>query len=168
MSGETQNLTVRIFIAAVDLVDNRDRWIESDKFKAMLGPNAKRVLARPCWFSTVIRQAEVTRHLQPRVEHDPGPAGTYCDCGLPYRMLLPRGRADGMPFALLVMLSDGYDQTNPDSACGSISYCGRKQREYPDKRAMGYPFDRRWTQPVGVALLRQPTMATLGVTIRAV
>lgn len=30
-----------------------------------------------------------------------------------------------------------------DSTCdGDLSFCGLKKQKYPDKRAMGYPFDK--------------------------
>src|SRR4029077_10792759 len=67
---------------------------------------------------------------------------TYCDCGWPYNLLLPRGRTQGMGFRFLVMLTAWEkDRVAADSSCGSLSYCGSKQN-YPDARGMGYPFDR--------------------------
>jgi hypothetical protein len=73
---------------------------------------------------------------------DPEAPENYCDCGWPYNLLLPGGTRDVMGFRLLVMLTDWtIDQVPDDSTCGSMSYCGVKDR-YPDRRAMGYPFDR--------------------------
>ena len=47
-----------------------------------------------------------------------------------------------MPFVLMVMVTDaGYDRVEDDHACGSMSFCGVRDR-YPDRRNMGYPFDR--------------------------
>ncbi|GFU04311.1 hemocyanin F chain [Nephila pilipes] len=52
-----------------------------------------------------------------------------------------------MDFILFAMLTsyenDRVYGPEDDSKCGSSpSYCGVKDRKYPDKRAMGYPFDR--------------------------
>ena len=55
----------------------------------------------------------------------------------------PRGTADGMRFRLLVMLTDwGADQVSRETHCGSMSFCGVRDASYPDRRPMGYPFDR--------------------------
>lgn len=64
------------------------------------------------------------------------------NCGWPFNLLVPRGNEAGMSFRLFVMVTDGTkDQVNYGGPCGSMSYCGSKER-YPDARAMGYPFDR--------------------------
>lgn len=70
----------------------------------------------------------------------------FCGCGWPQHMLIPRGTAQGMPCDLFVMISD-YDLDKIDQdlvgACNqAASYCGIRDREYPDRRPMGYPFDR--------------------------
>jgi hypothetical protein len=45
---------------------------------------------------------------------------------------------------LFVLASDWrLDGLNPDQALpGSVSYCGKLGSPYPDKRPMGFPFDR--------------------------
>jgi hypothetical protein len=70
---------------------------------------------------------------------------SYCRCGWPYHLLLPRGLPDaGMRFRLFVVLTDwDEDRVGPTGCCGSASFCGAIDR-YPDKRPMGYPFDRPW------------------------
>lgn len=67
----------------------------------------------------------------------------YCDCGLPYSLLYPKGTAEGMPYYLMVMVTDWSKDITDDklSCCGSMSYCGTKG-VYPDIREMGYPFHR--------------------------
>ncbi|XP_032571920.1 phenoloxidase subunit 2-like [Drosophila sechellia] len=54
-----------------------------------------------------------------------------------------------MLFDLFVMISD-YSQDSveqpktPNDACSTAySFCGLKDKLYPDRRTMGYPFDRR-------------------------
>lgn len=65
----------------------------------------------------------------------------YCDCGWPYNLLVPRGTKEGMKFRLMVMATDAAFDVDEIGCCGSMSYCGAKD-SYPDKRPMGYPFDR--------------------------
>lgn len=67
-------------------------------------------------------------------------------CGIPQRLLLPKGMTDGMEFALVVAVTDGdHDKAvdHPEQAELSHSQCGTHGSKYPDKRPMGYPLDRR-------------------------
>lgn len=61
-------------------------------------------------------------------------------------MLIPKGTPDGLRSELFVMISDyEQDRVVQDLAgtCNdAASYCGVRDRLYPDQRAMGYPFDR--------------------------
>lgn len=70
----------------------------------------------------------------------------FCGCGWPHHMLIPRGTAAGMPCDLFVMISDydldKFDQDLVGNCNQAASYCGIRDREYPDRRPMGYPFDR--------------------------
>ncbi|MDB5073370.1 MAG: hemocyanin chain [Candidatus Eremiobacteraeota bacterium] len=148
----------RVFLVAEEFYagDDRRHVIEMDKFSAKVDAAAKAVIARPSWFSTVIRRKTVSdEHTIPDTlaeeAADPNEGlNAWCDCGLPYRLLLPRGKPDGMPFKLIVVMTDGEDDLiNYDEVeCGSVSYCGRKAKQsrnfaYNDARQMGYPFDRR-------------------------
>jgi len=66
----------------------------------------------------------------------------YCECGLPYNLLYPIGTAEGVPYILMVMVTDwNKDITSEQTCCGSMSYCGTKGT-YPDIKEMGYPFHR--------------------------
>jgi hypothetical protein len=70
-----------------------------------------------------------------------------CGCGWPQHLLLTRGTPAGMPFDLFVIITEGaVDKTKnrPEHACrDAMSFCGIIDEEFPDKRPMGYPFDRR-------------------------
>lgn len=72
----------------------------------------------------------------------------FCGCGWPQHMLIPKGKPEGMTFDLFAMISD-YEEDRVEQPDGtpicadSSSFCGLKDKKYPDKRAMGYPFDRR-------------------------
>ncbi|MCW3464970.1 tyrosinase family protein [Chitinophaga nivalis] len=73
---------------------------------------------------------------------------SFCDCGLPYNLLYPRGSAEGMPYYMMVLLTDwNKDYSGTENCCGSMSYCGAKDT-YPDIREMGYPFNRPFEQGI--------------------
>ena len=93
---------------------------------------------------------------------------SYCDCGWPYTLLLPRGDAAGMAFRLLVLCTDAaIDQVDPPEHCGSMSFCGAVDR-YPDVRDMGYPFARPFAQPIAetFAALENAAMRTFTIKRR--
>lgn len=70
----------------------------------------------------------------------------FCGCGWPNHMLIPKGTTEGLRCELFVMVSNyEEDRVNQDLAgtCNdAASYCGVRDRLYPDLKAMGYPFDR--------------------------
>ncbi|HEX2202064.1 MAG TPA: tyrosinase family protein [Longimicrobium sp.] len=95
-------------------------------------------------------------------------ARNYCTCGWPYNLLLPRGTEGGMGFRLLVVLTDwDLDRVGPEGCCGSVSFCGAVDR-YPDKRPMGYPFDRPFELGITETVRGQPNMAFRDITLRHV
>ena len=133
-------MTVRIFLAPAEAAEDRRAWIEMDKFEHALAPGANEI-ERPGRLASPVRKP---------AERPPvfvqGPAQTpheqYCRCGWPYHLLIPRGTVAGMPFRVLVMLTDWeQDRVSGDDHCGSMSFCGARDR-YPDRREMGYPFSR--------------------------
>ncbi|CAH1106364.1 unnamed protein product [Psylliodes chrysocephalus] len=100
-------------------------------------------------------------------------AFNFCGCGWPQHMLIPRGNTDNPGFRaeLFVMISN-FDDDRVDQDISGIcndadTFCGIKDRLYPDRRSMGYPFDR---QPrTGVDTLRQfltPNMRVQDVVIK--
>lgn len=61
-------------------------------------------------------------------------------------MLIPKGLPEGLRAELFVMVTN-YDEDRVDQdlvgTCNdSASYCGVRDRMYPDRKPMGYPFDR--------------------------
>jgi len=65
-------------------------------------------------------------------------------CGHPQRLLLPKGNSQGVDFELFVAVTSGDDAAVDNvSSTESHGYCGIKGEKYPDKRAMGYPLDRK-------------------------
>jgi len=171
------DVTVRVFMAPI-LPDgdpeaspqhDRRRWIEMDKFQAHLKANQKAVVARRGADSSIIQKPALR---PPGQRRQPGTnaATNYCTCGWPYNLLLPRGTADGMPFRLFVMLTDWQIDQVKSTSCGSTSYCGARNAKYPDSRAMGYPFDRKFA--AGSTILdvaaHQDNMATRDIVIQLV
>lgn len=67
-------------------------------------------------------------------------------------MLIPKGTASGMKFDLFVMISnyedDRVDQDLVGQCTQASPYCGVRDRLFPDRKPMGYPFDRRGRQGV--------------------
>lgn len=121
----------------------------------------------------------------------------FCGCGWPQHMLIPKGLPEGLQCELFVMVSNYEDdrvsiqctiktipvficflndvisvlfQVDQDlvGACSdAASYCGVRDRLYPDRRAMGYPFDRLPRQGADrLANFLTPNMSLVDVTIR--
>ncbi len=175
-NNQPRKVTIRIFLTAKEFIDDpeeRRMWIEMDKFAQELPAAKKVVVFRPARLSSVVRKPAV-RPSEPKPVHPPGTpadARNYCDCGWPYHLLLPRGNEDGMDFRLLVMTTDwNLDSVGADTKCGSMSFCGAKDADYPDRRPMGYPFDRPFkanrsiTQTI--ADVQQSNMAALDFKIK--
>ena len=163
-------VAVRIFLAPETEVEDRRAWIEMDRFTYRLRAEERAVIFRPADEASVIRKPA----LKPDdLTADDGfspvrRAQPWCDCGWPYTLLLPRGTKGGMKYRLLVMCSDGKDleMPNPPDCCTSISYCGLQDVEYPDKAAMGYPFDRKFKRKIRDAVEQNDNWAWRTIKIR--
>ena len=80
-----------------------------------------------------------------------------CGCGWPQHMLIPRGSTNGVTFDLFVMVTNAADDIVPRNnrttegqrqGCKeAVSFCGLLDELYPDRKPMGFPFDRNATQP---------------------
>ncbi|XP_054709529.1 hemocyanin D chain-like [Uloborus diversus] len=152
-TGAAKKTTVRIFLAPkydelgnrLVLEDQRRLYIELDKFVTTLEPG-KNTIQRRSLDSSVTLSAIPTFDELEKGDVLAGKATEYCSCGWPEHMLVPKGTPRGMVFHLFVMLTD-YEQDKVDGGAtvvcsDAVSYCGAKDQKYPDKRAMGYPFDR--------------------------
>jgi len=66
-------------------------------------------------------------------------------CGIPNRMLLPKGNKQGMEFMLAVTINDASEDNFSlmEDNVISHSHCGVRGEKYPDHRPMGFPLDRR-------------------------
>ncbi|MGH9277318.1 MAG: tyrosinase family protein [Acidimicrobiales bacterium] len=169
-TGADQDVTVRVFLAPETECEDRTAWIEMDRFawRVPAGEHiGEHTVERRADASSVIRKPA----LRPADLQSPSSSRAddqaWCDCGWPYTLLLPRGTAAGMPFRLLAMLSSGDDlAVPPQDHCTSISYCGLQDTDYPDRRAMGYPFDRPFATGIDATVAAHPNWFSLPVTIR--
>ncbi|GAC1349830.1 MAG: hypothetical protein NVSMB27_26610 [Ktedonobacteraceae bacterium] len=180
--NQDKDVTLRIFLAPTgsysgiaEVSEDRRMWIELDKFRYTLPASAKTVVFRRADASSVIRRPAVKNFgtimvPNPQADTDDDSGDFRCDCGWPYNLLLPGGTAAGMNFRLLVMVTDGaIDQVPNDSTCGSMSYCGAKDK-YPDSRGMGYPFNVPFPtgQTIAQTIAAQNNMAARDITINLV
>lgn len=147
-SHEQRQVTVRIFIAPASHENDRTMWIEMDKFFYELMPDSKTVIYRTDTLSSVIRKPAVKDPSTFNVSFNPTDIRldrAQCKCGWPYHLLVPKGKAteEGAEYKMVVMISDAaIDSTEKQPDCGSLSFCGARDAMYPDKRPMGYPFNR--------------------------
>nr|CAC04150.1 phenoloxidase I [Pimpla hypochondriaca] len=174
--AEAKKGVVRIFIAPriddngkpYSLEDQRALMIEMDKFNYTIQPGANNI-ERQSINSTVTNPFETTgRELG---EKKTDPIEEFCGCGWPQYMLVPKGTEEGLLMDLFVMISDDdADISQWDSVTGfkaASTMCGLRNRNYPDPRAMGFPFDRPLSE--GVRTLQNfltPNMATSTIKVQ--
>ncbi|XP_061391535.1 phenoloxidase 2-like [Musca vetustissima] len=159
-NGTPKKGTCRIFLCPktdergtqLTLEDQRALAIEMDKFTVNLTPGKNTIRRRSDESSVTIPFERSLRRVGPSAqptEANALAAFQFCGCGWPDHLLLPKGRPEGMTFDLFVMISDyandAVKQTNngPDVCGDAYSFCGLKDKLYPDRRTMGFPFDRR-------------------------
>jgi tyrosinase len=164
--AEAKRVTVRLFLAPREVAADRRRWIELDKFARRIEAGERTAFCRPMRLSSVVRKPTT-----PEPQFVQPPAQTrreqYCRCGWPYHLLLPRGTEAGMPFRLAAILTDfALDSLAGDPDCGSLSFCGALDERFPDRREMGYPFNRRFAGEIDDVLLAQSAVALRDLTVR--
>ena len=170
-SDAARQVTVRIFLAP-SAPAGRDRrtWVEMDKFLLTVPASTRLVAYRADDESSVVKRPVDTSPAA-AIGGGSGPdEDSYCDCGWPYTLLLPRGTPAGLPFRLMVICTDAAIDRVPAAAqCGSMSWCGAVDR-YPDTRDMGYPFARPFSGSAANAvrdtIVRLPNAAARTLTIR--
>lgn len=141
-------VTARVFICPAERTDDRRAWIEMDKFSLKLAPGA---------VTSVVRADVASSIAQASPGSDADLEGErWCDCGWAQNLLLPAGRPEGARFVACVVL------TTDDLAVRRCSRCTRTGDEivacgsllgggkYPDALGMGYPFNRRFSEPGAV------------------
>uniref|UniRef100_A0A2I9LP22 Hemocyanin AA6 chain n=1 Tax=Centruroides hentzi TaxID=88313 RepID=A0A2I9LP22_9SCOR len=176
-SDAEKHATVRIFLAPkYDELNNklepdeqRRLFIELDKFYSNLAPGKSTITRDHRNSSVTISKVRTSKELHDGlgVEED---STEYCSCGWPEHMLIPRGSHKGMEFELFVMLTDHDEDTvaglNENAVCSdAVSYCGARDDRYPDKKAMGFPFDRKILARTAAEFLT-PNMALTDIKIK--
>ncbi|XP_063218970.1 phenoloxidase 1-like [Bacillus rossius redtenbacheri] len=174
--------TVRIYLAPkfderglpMLFTDQKGLFIELDKFQVTLKPKSNTITRRSDESSVTIPFEQTFRNLEKNRPADTDSsimAFNFCGCGWPHHLLIPKGSEQGFPCQLFVMVSnydgDKIDQTMEGQCSDASSYCGIRDKLYPDKRSMGYPFDRQPRD--NVSTLQEfvtPNMVVQDVTIR--
>nr|WGN96288.1 setae polypeptide [Ochrogaster lunifer] len=180
-SGKNLMGTVRIFLAPtlgennqpLSFNEQRRLMIECDKFSAGLRPGTNTIRRRSLDSSVTIPYERTFRNQSDRPS-DPGSTAAaefdFCGCGWPHHMLIPKGNTQGFPVVLFAMISNWDDDRIEQDLVGSCndatSYCGIRDRRYPDRQAMGYPFDRPAPTATVLSDFLKPNMATRACTIR--
>ena len=168
---QDMTVTARVFIAPEeppgDAAGERRWWIELDKFIQPVPAHRRLVVFRPDELSSIIKKpADKDPAALPQPQPGDADGGSYCQCGWPYTLMLPRGTSAGMGFRLLVLLTDAaLDRVPQHGDCGSMSYCGAADR-YPDARDMGYPFSRPFRKSIAETFLALDNAAGRKFTIR--
>ncbi|XP_023292337.2 phenoloxidase 2-like [Lucilia cuprina] len=173
---------VRIFIApkhderGQPMLFNEQRllMVELDKFVASLNPGKNTIKRRSTESSVTIPFERTFRNLdtnRPAANSAGELEFNFCGCGWPQHMLIPKGRPEGLPCELFVMVSnyedDRIDQQLVGSCSDAASYCGVRDRLYPDRRPMGFPFDRLPRQGADRLInFLTPNMSMVDVSIR--
>uniref|UniRef100_A0A1Y9H270 Tyrosinase copper-binding domain-containing protein n=1 Tax=Anopheles dirus TaxID=7168 RepID=A0A1Y9H270_9DIPT len=154
-SGAPRPATVRLFLApkrnergvALTFDEQRRLAIEMDTFRVNLTPGINNIIRRSTNSSVTIPYERTFRNV---AQSNLGDASfRFCGCGWPSHMLVPKGDSLGVEYDLFAMLSDyTKDKVDPPfdekTGCNDAhSFCGLKDRTYPDARNMGFPFDRR-------------------------
>ena len=146
-SSRSRLAVFRVFLApeTEEILDQwRNMFVEMDKFVVELEPGEDREITRYDHQSSVILPPEITVE---DILADKAPTQQMCGCGWPRNLLLPGGSTVGFRTSLFVMATDWEeDGVEPhQTLSGSVSYCGKSGAPYPDKKPMGFPFDRAMT-----------------------
>jgi tyrosinase len=167
-SEASQQVTIRMFLTPEEWVEKNDNttWIEMDRFLYSLAGRERAVVCRPARLSAVVRKPAIGHEELEGTKPRP-PATSWCDCGWPYTLLLPRGTKEGLDFRLLVVLTSN-DLTMDDTGqkCTSMSYCGLQDEKYPDSLPMGYPFDQPLTENISSIINKHENWASRKIRIR--
>lgn len=177
-SGPPRTGTVRIFMAPklneeghpMLFREQKNLFIEMDKFTVQL-KTGHNVFWRESKKSSVAATAGSPLKNLNMSNPETREASSYCSCGWPQYLMIPKGKSEGLPAQVFIMISDyakdRVDQPPPEGCRASHSYCGLLDRKYPDRQPMGYPFDR--LPRSGVSTLKEfltPNMGVLDVVIR--
>ncbi|KAL3272976.1 hypothetical protein HHI36_014433 [Cryptolaemus montrouzieri] len=152
--------------------DQKNLFIELDKFSVNLTSGHNTIIRSSTQSSVTIPFNRTFRDWDSSRPQggDELAQFNFCGCGWPQHMLIPKGTPEGFNCQLFVMISnyanDHVEQDVSGTCNDAYSFCGLKDRLYPDRRSMGYPFDR--TPRAGVRTLQEfltPNMRVQDVSI---
>nr|ACZ97553.1 prophenoloxidase subunit 1 [Plutella xylostella] len=180
-TGQAAMGTVRIFLApttdqagnALNFEEQRRLMIELDKFTQGLRPGSNTIRRRSIDSSVTIPYERTFRDESQR----PGDAGSaqsadfdFCGCGWPHHMLIPKGTQQGWNCVLFCMITnwneDRVEQDTVGTCNDAASYCGIRDRRYPDRKPMGFPFDRPAPSTGSLGDFLTPNMTVQNCSIR--
>ncbi|XP_058464646.1 phenoloxidase 8-like [Malaya genurostris] len=159
-TGAVRQGTLRIWIAPK--VDERNTpltfreqrlyFVEMDTSTVTLNPGVNTIVRRSDQSSVTIPYERTFRAVgkgSTPTDANALAQFRFCGCGWPQHMLVPKGAAgEGVQFDLFAMVTNYSDDavSQPSEQLGPCddahSFCGLRDKLYPDKRAMGFPFDR--------------------------
>ncbi|XP_055317646.1 phenoloxidase subunit 1-like [Sitodiplosis mosellana] len=150
--------TVRIYLLPIKsdkgdpllFAGSRKLAMEIDRFQATFPPGTSKLMRKSIDSSVTIpydRTFPMQRDENVFLSDQPEDVQTICMCGWPQHMLLPKGPEDGYPYRIFAMISDykfdKVDQEPSNGVCNdNYIMCGLRNRKYPDRRPLGFPFDR--------------------------
>lgn len=128
------------------------RAIELDRFRVKLNPSSITTITRSSRDSMVTRK-EPSAGIKTLYNVKAGDS-LLTDpeqrraCGFPNNMLIPKGTEEGLPFKMTVYISDESDAGEiEENQFPHYPMCGALNgKPFPDKRPMGFPFDRPGTK----------------------
>nr|WJJ70400.1 venom protein U-MPTX.15-34 [Megalopyge opercularis] len=184
-TGNARRGTMRIFMAPKFdernlpwmFSEQRKMFIEMDRFVTPLSAGQNTITRKSTESSFTVPFEQTFRDLSAQGSDPNNPAlaaFNFCGCGWPQHVLVPKGTEAGSVYQLFVMVSnyelDRIDQPNSggeELGCvEASSFCGLKDRLYPDKRPMGYPFDRPSRTASSIEDFILPNMFLMDTTVR--
>uniref|UniRef100_A0A240PKK2 Tyrosinase copper-binding domain-containing protein n=1 Tax=Anopheles atroparvus TaxID=41427 RepID=A0A240PKK2_ANOAO len=173
--------TVRIFLLpkvdqqgrSLTFEERRLLAIELDSFRVNLQPGTNNIVRRSDNSSVTISYERMFQNVSQANAGDV--QSRFCGCGWPSHMLLPKGNENGVEYDLFAMVSrfeDDNANVAYDESVGcddSYSFCGLRDRVYPSRRPMGFPFDRKVSgtvQSMGSFVAPYRNMRLTPVTVR--
>jgi len=144
---ETEGV-VRIFLKPFGEDGNRNIF-ELDRFHINLKKGVNNIRRHESLAPHLYKSKLSVGELQDKVMEGKMSKEEYnmVGCGWPINLNIPRGRAGGMRWEVVAMISNIVEdnkETWESASNQSWAYCGVQQGGIPDTRPMGFPFDRNF------------------------
>merc|ERR1712142_20625 len=160
-ASETVLATIRIFLCpladynGVKYDADSGRWgcIDLDKFWRQVKPGNNHFVRSAKESSVAVPDIPSFKTLIEKADHayqykhEPQLTEFQRSCGIPQRLLIPKGTVKGLDFQLWAFVTDGSNDATLDDLHKdeylSHSHCGIPGEKFPDSRPMGFPLDRK-------------------------